>query len=119
MKVEAATVDEYIAGVPEERRPAMETLRALCLDELAGFDEGLEYGMPSYSRDGNVEVAFASQKNYISLYVMEGAVKDNAHLLDGLSVGKSCIRYRRPGQIDPNTVRVLLATTASAAGPVS
>lgn len=119
MRSKAATVDEYLAGVPEERRSALEDLRALCVDELTGFDEGMEYGMPSYSRNGSVEVAFASQKNYISLYVLrESVVRANAQLLDGLSVGKGCIRYRRPDQIDPGAVRALMAATVSDAGPV-
>src|SRR5918994_1505877 len=85
MKSKATTVEEYLADVPEERRRVLETLRTLCLEELAGCEEGMQYGMPSYSRDGSaVEVAFASQKNYISLYVWESVINANAHLLDGL-----------------------------------
>lgn len=118
MKSKATTVEEYLAEAPEERRPALETLRELCRDELTGFDEEMNYGMPSYSRAGGaVEVAFASQKNYISLYVLrESVLKANLHLLDGLSVGKGCIRYRRPEQIDPEVVRKLLAGTAADTG---
>lgn len=120
MKSKAATVDEYLAEAPEERRPALETLRGLCLDELTGYEEGMRYGMPSYSRDGTtVEVAFASQKNYVSFYVLrESVLKANAHLLDGLSVGKGCIRYKRPEQIDPTVVRALLAGSATDTGPI-
>jgi hypothetical protein len=52
--------------VPEERRPGLETLWGLCLDELAGYEEGVPYRRPSYSRDGDaVEVALANQRNYI------------------------------------------------------
>ena len=120
MKSEATTVEDYLANVPEERRQAFETLRTLCLDELAGYEEGMQYGMPSYSRDGSaIEVAFASQKNYISLYVMrESVVKANARLLEGLSVGKGCIRFRRPEQVDPTVVRPLLAGSAADKGPI-
>jgi uncharacterized protein YdhG (YjbR/CyaY superfamily) len=120
MKSKATTVEEYLADVPEERRRVLETLRTLCLEELAGCEEGMQYGMPSYSRDGSaVEVAFASQKNYISLYVLESVVKANAHLLDGLSVGKGCIRFKRPEQIDPTVVRPLLSGSAADSGPIS
>jgi hypothetical protein len=41
-KSTAATVDEYIAQVPEERRAALRTLRSLCLYELAGYDEAMQ-----------------------------------------------------------------------------
>ncbi len=120
MKSKATTVEEYLAEVPEERRPALETLRGLCLDELTGYDEKMNYGMPSYSRDGvTVEVAFASQKNYISLHVLrESVLKANMHLLESLSVGKGCIRYKRPEQMDPKVIRKLLAGTAADTEPV-
>ena len=120
MTSKATTVEEYLADVPEERRQALETLRTLCFEELAGYEEGMQYGMPSYSRDGSaVEIAFASQKNYISLYVMrESVVRANAHLLDGLSVGKGCIRFKRPEQIDPTVVRPLLSGSAADSGPI-
>ena len=119
MQSKATTVEEYLADVPEERRQALETLRTLCLEELAEYEEGMQYGMPSYSRDGSaVEIAFASQKNYISLYVMrESVVKANAHLLDGLSVGKGCIRFKRPEQIGPTVVRPLVSGSADS-GPI-
>jgi len=113
MKSEATTVEEYLADVPEERRPALETLRTLCLEELAGYEEEMQYGMASYSREGSMEVAFASQKNYISLYVRESVINANTNLLDGLSVGKGCIRFKRPEQIDPTAVRPLLSGAAA------
>jgi uncharacterized protein YdhG (YjbR/CyaY superfamily) len=121
MKSKATTVEEYLAHVPEERHQALETLRTLCLEELAGYEEGMQYGMPSYSRDGSaVEVAYASQKNYISLYIMrQSVVKANAHLLEDLPVGKSCIRFKRPEQVDPTVVRPLLSGSAADPGPIS
>jgi len=102
-----------------ERREALTLLRRLCREELAGFDEGLRYGMPSYLRDDVVEVAFASQKAYISLYVLRrAALEASRERLGSLSVGKGCILYRRPEQIDAAVVRALLRSTASDTGPV-
>jgi uncharacterized protein YdhG (YjbR/CyaY superfamily) len=115
----AATVDEYIAEAPVERHDALELLRRLCAEELSGFDEAMQYGMPSYLRDGVVEAAFASQKAYISLYILRQALlQAHADRLAGMSVGKSCVRFRRPEQIDPVVVRSLLRATATDTGPV-
>lgn len=49
----------------------------------------MAYGMPGYRRDSVIEVGFASQKQYISLYMLKQSVLD-AHRaeLAGLSVGK-------------------------------
>jgi uncharacterized protein YdhG (YjbR/CyaY superfamily) len=115
----ATTVEEYIAAAPAERRSALELLRRLCLDELPGFDEEMRYGMPAYLRGGEVEVGFASRKRYLSLYVLrEAALEAGADRLAGLSVGKGCIRFPRPEQIDPALVRALLRATVADDGPI-
>jgi uncharacterized protein YdhG (YjbR/CyaY superfamily) len=113
------SVEEYIAEAPAERREALALLRRLCREELSGFDEGLRHAIPCYLRDDVVEVAFASQKAYISLYVLRrAALEANRERLTSLSVGKGCIRFRRPEQIDATVVRALLQSTASDTGPV-
>jgi uncharacterized protein YdhG (YjbR/CyaY superfamily) len=114
-----ATVDEYISESALERRDALALLRRLCLEELTGFDEAVAHGMPSYLRDDAIEVAFASQKSYISLYILrQAALEANANRLAGLSVGKGAIRFRHPEQIDPTTVRALLRATVTDSGPI-
>ena len=119
MRSTGGSVDSYIAAAPHGRREALELLRKVCCEELPGFEEAIVYGMPSYMRDGEVEVSFASQKAYVSLYVLrQAALQSNIDRLDGLSVGKGCIRFRRPEQIDPEIVRALLAATASDTGPI-
>ena len=119
MRSTAGTIDEYIAEASLERRHALILLRRLCREELPGFTEAMRHGMPSYVRDDAIEVAFAAQKAYISLYILrQAALNANAQRLGGLSVGKGCIRFRRPEQIDPATVRALLRATVSDSGPI-
>jgi hypothetical protein len=45
-------------------------------------------------------------------------LRASAGRLAGLSVGKACIRYRRPDQIDPDVVLELLTATVVDTGPV-
>lgn len=79
----------------------------------------MAYRMPSYSRDGTVEVAFASQKQYVSLYILRTDVLDaHRERFDHLDVGKGCIRYRNPDQVDEVVVRAMLRATASSTGRV-
>ena len=70
-------------------------------------------------RDGVTEIAWASQKRYISLYVMRTDVL-NAHRsqLADLDVGKGCIRYRSPAGVDLTVVRSMLTAVAASRGPV-
>ena len=119
MKSAALTVDGYIDEQPDDWTPTLTRLRAECRAELTGYTESMSYGMPSYSRDGTVEVAFGKQARYLSLYVLKQAVFD-AHRADlaGLSLGKGCIRYRRPDQVDWVVVARLLSATRSSGDEV-
>jgi uncharacterized protein YdhG (YjbR/CyaY superfamily) len=111
MKIIAADVTGYLEQVPAERREALTRLRQMCLDMLEGYEECIEYNMPSYKKDGG-GVAFANQKHYISLYIVNEPVLDaHRHLLKGLSVGKCCIRYPKPEKIDFAVVQQLLDAT--------
>jgi len=90
------------------KKDALTQLRHLCRSALKGFDESMEYGMPSYCRNSEVEVAFTSQKDYISLYILKQDVM-NAHkeqlIGAGVSFGKGCIRYSKPEKIDFEIVK--------------
>jgi uncharacterized protein YdhG (YjbR/CyaY superfamily) len=120
MRVPDPAVDAYVEQVDERRREAVRALRRLCLECLPGdFTEGMRYGMPGYLREGE-GVGFAAQKQYLSFYVTRTDVLD-AHRdrLAGLSVGKSCIRYRRPEQLDTDVLRSILEMTAATSEPLS
>ena len=118
-KPKTADVNSYLQAVPADRRDALANLRALCRKTLTGYEECIENGMPAYKRNGKVEVAFASQKNYISLYgLKEDVVKTHAHLFEGLSIGKSCIRFTKPGKMDFTAIgQMLRATVSSSEAP--
>ena len=112
-------MESYLLTVPGDRREILQPIRAACIERLSGFDEAMRYGMPTYLRDGVAELAWASQKQHISLYVMRTDVlAAHQDRLAGLSVGKGCIRYRRPAQVDLAVVESMLTMTALARGPV-
>jgi uncharacterized protein YdhG (YjbR/CyaY superfamily) len=109
----ACDVDAYIDEVPSERRSAIVTLRNACRENLIGYEECIEYGMPCYKRNGVPEISFASQKNYIAFYVMKKDVLD--HFRDALSassIGKGCVRFAKPGQMNFEVIRQLLQKNA-------
>ena len=115
MAKKAATVAEYLDGLTPERRDAIEQVRKVILDNLPkGYQESLTYGVLSYevplSRLPDTYngqplsyVALGSQKNYMSLYLMniygdpkaakwfKSAYKAKGKKLD---MGKSCVRFK-------------------------
>jgi uncharacterized protein YdhG (YjbR/CyaY superfamily) len=119
MRSAATTVAEYIEEQPNAWKPCLKKLRATCRRELPGYDELMTYGMPAYIRDGTVEVSFGQQARYLSLYILKQVVFElHRPDLSGLSLGKGCIRYRRPDQIDWNVVSRLLADTCERADEI-
>lgn len=121
MQSTAKDVTTYIEEAPAERQEALRKLRLLCREYLTGFAEEMRYGGPTYARDGEVEVGFASQKNFIGLYILRTDVM-NAHKdqlkRKGVSVGKGAIRYSIPEHIDFGIVESMLRATAESTGPV-
>ncbi len=119
MQSTAADVDAYLAEVPDERRPVLTAIRQLCRESLPGNVEGMAYGIPSYARNGVVEVAFASQKQYISIYGLKSDVlKAYRAEFPAASIGKGCIRYKKPEHVDLAAVERLLRATAASDGEV-
>jgi len=134
MNVTADTIDEYFA-VAGEREPALRTIDELIRKAapnlklvLFGMGSGvaLGYGMQPY-RSKSMKasepdqhwplIALANQKNYISLYVM--AVEDgqyiaekNAGKLGKVSVGKSCIRFKKLEDLNLETVSEIVGNVA-------
>ncbi len=91
MQSKAATVAAYLAELPEDRRRAIEAVRAVVLANLdKGFAEGMTYGMIGYFVPHSVYPAgyhcdpkqplpfanLASQKNHMALYLMGLYVPD-------------------------------------------
>jgi hypothetical protein len=117
MQSKAATVEDYLAELPPDRQEAIAAVRDVILQHLDGdYEEGMQYGMigyyvphrlypAGYHCDPKQPLPFAclaSQKNYMSLYVMPvyGEGDDwfqKAWAKSGkkLNMGKSCIRFRK------------------------
>lgn len=121
MKTKVKSVEEYLLGIPEDRKPFFFKLREIILENLPeGFKEEINYGMIGYVVPHEIYpsgyhctpelplpfINIASQKNYISFYHM-GIYADD-QLLDWfvseykkssklkLDMGKSCIRFKKP-----------------------
>ncbi|MFI9648371.1 iron chaperone [Streptomyces sp. NPDC052040] len=115
----ADDVDGYLAEVPGERRAVLARVRRLCRAELVGFDEVMAYGMPAYERDGVCEIAFAGQKQYLSFYLLRSDVREAfEERLSGQDMGKGCLRFRRPENVDFDLLRDLLRATAARPGTI-
>ena len=112
----ARDVESYMKEVPAERRAALEKLRALCRRIFKDCEETIDYGMPVYKRNDAMQVAFASQKQYIAVYAGSVALNEFRDSLGAASMGKGCVRFTKPEQMDFALIEKLLRRTAQARG---
>jgi len=114
MQSTAKNVTDYLNEVPIERKASLSKLRDLCCSTLIGYEESMRYGAPCYSRNGEVEVGFSSQKHFIGVYFLKNDVMNTYRDLlvgKGVSLGKGCIRYSKPEKIDFKVVEMMLKDT--------
>ena len=105
-------VDNYIDSLDEPRKTSLQQLRRIILETVPEAEETMQYNMPYYTYHGML-CAFASQKNYMSFYLLDGEiVEKNRHLLAGLSVGKGCIRFKDIKKLPEPAIRSMLREVA-------
>ena len=124
----ATTHDAYIEALDEPRRSDVRTVHELIRAAVPELEPTMAFGILGYGpyhyryasgREGDATVvALASNKRYISLYVMcevDGRYLAEAYAprLPKASVGKSCIRVRRAADLDLDVVAELLREAAA------
>ncbi len=129
----AATVEEYLGELSAERREAVAAVRAVAVANLPeGYVEAMNWGMISwevplerypntYNRQPLMYAALASQKNYMSLYLMcvyadedDRARFEERFRASGkrLDMGKSCVRFRRVEDLPLDLIAETIASTS-------
>jgi Domain of unknown function (DU1801) len=136
MAASATPVDEYLAGLPEDRREAMAAVRKVILKNLpAGYEETiLQYGSISfisyivpfsvlaktYNKQPLGYAALGSHKSTMSLYLnnVYGDPKTAewfkaAYAASGkkLNMGKSCVNFKRLSDLPLDVIGQTIART--------
>ncbi len=129
----ATSVKEYLRALPPERRDPIEFLHAFIQKTAPSLKPHfatnmLGYGSFPYTnyKKEQIEwpvIALASQKNYISLYVCAVAdgkylAETHAHDLGNVSVGKSCIRFKKLSDLNLKTLETVIKAAAEHPGLV-
>ena len=63
-----ASVDDYMATLPEDRRAAMEGLRRTVREAAPQATEAISYNMPALRLDGTFLLSYQAFKNHYSLF---------------------------------------------------
>lgn len=131
--VKAKSVKEYFDSLPDERREPLEFLHKFIQQAAPSLKPNFLYNMPGY---GSFEyknhkkeilnwptIALAAQKNYISLYIC--SVSKGEYLaekykdeLGKVSVGKSCIRFKKLDDLNLDILKKIIKLAAESPGLV-
>jgi len=133
MKSSAATIDQYLRSLPDDRRAVLSKLRALIKRRIPkGYEESLLWGAIAYSvplerfpDTYNSQplgyVVLAARKNYFTLHLMPVYMNPEGQkaLAEGfrkagkkLDMGKACIRFKSLDDLPLDVIGDLVAKIA-------
>jgi uncharacterized protein YdhG (YjbR/CyaY superfamily) len=130
-KIKADSIASYMAALPDDRQGPIKALDKLIKKAAPKLKPCFSYNMLGYGKVKYLNykkelidwpiIALASQKQYISLYVC--ALEDGKYIaekykkeLGKVSVGKSCIRFKKPEDLDMKGVIKVLKLAAKSPG---
>jgi hypothetical protein len=137
MQSKATTVFEYLNELPKDRKIQIEKVRKVILANLPkGCKEGMQYGMIGYfiplklypkgylnnNKTPLPYAALASQKNYMSVYLMniygygkiaqEWFEKEYKQSGKKLDMGRSCVRFKTLEDLPLDLIGKAIAKTS-------
>lgn len=127
----AATIEEYLAELPEDRRAVVSAVRDVVLRNLpAGYQESMSFGMigygiplerypKTYNGKPLAYAALAAQKNHYALYLMSAYTGDQEQALRDafaaagkkLDMGKSCVLFKKLDDLPLDDIGRIIAST--------
>ena len=128
----AQTVEEYLAELAPDRREAISAVRKVILDNLpTGYEEMMQFGMigyviplerypVTYNKQALQYAALASQKHYMSVYLMNVYGDPDSeqwfaeqYRASGkrLDMGKSCVRFKKLDDLPLDLIGRAIART--------
>lgn len=129
----AATVEQYLAELPDDRRGDVEAIRDMVLENLpAGFVETMRWGMITYEVPLDVYpdtyngqplmfLALAAQKRHLALYLTNvafvpgGEERFKARYRETgkkLDMGRSCLRFKSADDLASGLVAETIRSTS-------
>ena len=123
-KPKAATPEEYIVQLGEDRRAAIKAIHGMIKKALPKLKPSIQYGMIGYGTytiqsaggreaEGPI-IALASQSSYISVYGCGAeSLTDLKRQLPKANCGKGCLRFKKCEDIDLKVLEKIVKTAAA------
>jgi uncharacterized protein YdhG (YjbR/CyaY superfamily) len=86
------TIDEYIAGFPDDVQEILERVRRTIRNAAPGAEEAIKYRMPTFTLNGNL-VHFAGFKKHIGFYPVPTGIEAFKKELSVYEGGKGSVQF--------------------------
>jgi uncharacterized protein YdhG (YjbR/CyaY superfamily) len=104
-----ATIDEYLAGVSEDQRAALQRLRRTIQAAAPGAEECISYRLPAFRLDGRMLVAFGATAAHCAFYPMSSTtIEAHKDELRSYDTSKGTIRFQPDRPLPAAMVRKLV-----------
>jgi uncharacterized protein YdhG (YjbR/CyaY superfamily) len=99
-------VDEYLSGLDEPARLALERVRDVALEVAPGAEQGRSYGMAALRLRGKPLLGLLSARQHLSVFPFSPDVVDAVRdRLDGYELSKGTIRFTADHPLPDDVLR--------------
>ena len=102
------TIDGYLATLSEDKRAALEKLRAAIRAAAPKAEECISYQIPAFRLNGRLLVAFGAATHHCAFYPGAYPVTAHKHELAKYDASKGTIRYSAAKPLPATLVRKLV-----------
>ena len=109
-KSKPKTIDDYLAGLPADKRAALEKLRKTIRAAVPDAEECISYQIPAFRQNG-VLVGFGATANHCAFFLFNSTtVAAHKEDLKGYDTSKGTIRFQPERPLPAALVRKLVKT---------
>lgn len=106
-----SAVDDCLAGLPDDRRAALQAIRERVHELYPDATETIRYRMPTFVVDGHAIGGFLAHRDFLSWYPHSGSTLATlADRLGGRSRTKSALHFTVADPLPDDLLAALLAT---------
>ncbi|HEY1581524.1 MAG TPA: DUF1801 domain-containing protein [Chthoniobacterales bacterium] len=110
MKTKPKTIDEYLAGVDEEKRAALEKLRQAIKAAAPKAEECISYDIPGFRLGSRLLISFGAARKHCAFYPGAQPIRTLEKELRAYALAKGTIRFSPQHQLPAGLVKKLLKT---------
>lgn len=108
MATRPKTIDEYLAGLSEGKRAALEKLRKDIRAVVPKAEECISYSIPAFRLDGRILVFFGAASKHCSFYPGAHPIEALKEELEAYETSKGTIRFPEDAPLPARLVRKLV-----------